>query len=67
MLLVPMLKQSEIIFQRLPLLLIDSTTGGVWNGCGLTQILIAVVKTLELWPLVDNDVHTHGIAGHFIL
>ena len=66
MVFVPMLEESDRLLDGLAFLLIDGTAGSVGQAGCLAQILVAVVKALELWTLTDNDVHAHGITGHLV-
>ena len=67
MFLVPMLKETKWLSQRLAVLLIDGATGHIGNQSCLTKILIAIVHAAELRPLPNQDVHADGIASHLIL
>ena len=64
---VPMLEESDRLLDGLAFLLIGGTAGSVGQAGCFTQILVAVVQALELWPLTDNDVHAHSITGNLVL
>ena len=67
MLIIPMLKESERLFQRFAALLIYRAAGGIGYASGLAQVFVTVVQAAELRPLAYDDVHSHSVAGHLVL
>ena len=67
MILVTVFKKPQRLIYRFPLLLINGSAGCIGQAGSLAQILVAVVQAAELWPFIDDDVHSHGIAGYLVL
>ena len=65
--LVAVFHQAKRLVKGLSILLVDGSTGRIGQRSGFYQILIAVVQTVILRPLADNEVHADGIAGHLVL